>query len=104
MYVILTSKPGQFRTEFGPGLRPVESYEYRFCGAKKADFVIAELLHDTRITIVDETPPTTVNSVPSRRLESFDSVERARRALRHLTSFGRMDAQLLRRDATGAGA
>ena len=29
MYVILTSKPGQFRTETVDGLRPLEAYDYR---------------------------------------------------------------------------
>lgn len=101
MYVILTSKPGQFRTETGPGLRPVESYDYLFCGAHKARFVIAELLHDTKVTIVDETPPPSVNVIPSKHLERFDTVERARGALESLTAFGRMDATLLRQDLNG---
>ena len=32
MYVILTSKPGQFRTEIVDGLRPLEAYDYLFYG------------------------------------------------------------------------
>ena len=27
MYVILTSKPGQFRTEITEGLKPIEAYD-----------------------------------------------------------------------------
>ena len=46
MYVILTSKPGQFRTEIGAGLKPLDAYDYLFYGQKKAHFVIAELLED----------------------------------------------------------
>ncbi len=102
MYVILTSKPGQFRTESGPGLRPVESYDYLLCGTRKARFVIAELRHDTKVTIVDETPPACVNVVPSKLLERFDTVERARGALESLTAFGRMDTTLLRLEPNGA--
>lgn len=98
MYVILTSKPGQFRTEAGPGLRPIESYDYVFHGARKAEFVIAELLHDTKITIVDETPPPCVNSIPSKLLESYGTIEQARGTLNQLATFGRVRARLLRRD------
>ena len=32
MYVILTSKPGQFSTEIVDGLRPLEAYDYLFYG------------------------------------------------------------------------
>ena len=42
MYVILTSKPGKFRTELVEGLHPVATYDYVFCGRKRAEFVIAE--------------------------------------------------------------
>ena len=55
MYVILTSKPGQFRTEITEGLNPLEAYDYLFYGQKKAHFVIAELVKDdTRIRVVEE--------------------------------------------------
>ena len=43
MYVILTSKPGKFRTEAVEGVKPLEAYDYLFYGDKKAHFVIAEL-------------------------------------------------------------
>ena len=42
MYVVLTSKPGEFRTEITKGLTPVESYDYIFYGRKRARFTIAE--------------------------------------------------------------
>ena len=55
MYVILTSKPGQFRTEVASGLRPLESYDYLFYGETKAHFVIAELLEErTRIRVIED--------------------------------------------------
>ena len=57
MYVILTSKPGQFRTEVTEGLKPLEAYDYLFYGQKKAHFVIAELVRDdTRIRVVEDDP------------------------------------------------
>jgi hypothetical protein len=88
MFVILTSKPGQFRTEPTEGLRPVEAYDYSFCGRMRAHFVIAELTAPTRVRIVDETPPLVVNLVPTKFLEKFDTVEGARHELQALASAG----------------
>lgn len=102
MYVILTSKPGQFRTEPSPGLAPVETYDYLFYGRQRARFVIAQLQGEGRVKIVDEAEPPTVNLVPIKFLEKFDTLERARQELQHLCSFGDMDAQLVRVDAPAA--
>ena len=96
-YVILTSKPGAFRTELVDGLRVVETYDYVFCGRRRAIFVIAELERPVRLRVVDERPPEVVNEVPSKFLERFASVDAAMRELRHLTTFGGMDAVLCRR-------
>ncbi|MEH2567271.1 ferredoxin [Bradyrhizobium sp. AZCC 2289] len=95
MYVILTSKPGQFRTEIVDGLRPLAAYDYLFYGVKKATFVIAELLRDTKVRVIDEAwSPQIVNEVPSKFLEKFETPERAFSELQHLTSFGHMDTKL----------
>ena len=96
MYVILTSKPGQFRTEIGEDLLPVEAYDYLFCGRKKAHFVIANLTRDVKITIVDESSPPVVNHVPSKLLAKFETVEAARHELKSLTHFGDMDISLVK--------
>ncbi|MBL0945095.1 MAG: ferredoxin [Hydrogenophaga sp.] len=98
MYVILTTKPGQFRTEAGEGLQPIEAWDYVFFGRVKARFLIAELLTPTRVRVIDEGEPVTVNSVPSKFLESFQSLDAARRELQHLCSFGSMQASLQPRD------
>ena len=92
MFVILTSKPGQFHTEPGPGLTPVEAWDYVFCGNTRAHFVIAELTAASRVRIVDESGP--VNSVPTKFLESFDTIEDARKELRTLTTYGNMPVEL----------
>jgi hypothetical protein len=94
MYVILTSKPGLFRTELVDGLKPVATYDYLFGGRKRAEFVIAELVRDVRLRIIDETDPPLLNEVPSKFLEKFDTVEAAWRELKHLVAFGGMDAEL----------
>lgn len=101
MYVILTSKPGQFRTEAGAGMRPAERWDYLFCGRTKARFVIAELLEPTRVAVIDETGSGAVNRVPSKLLGRFESVEAARRELESLCGFGSVNTELVRADATG---
>jgi len=96
VYVILTSKPGQFRTELMDGLQAMESYEYTYCGRTRAHFVIAELKSPTKVRIVDETPPKVVNLVPTKFLEKFKTVEAARRELEALASSGGSEAALTR--------
>lgn len=96
MYVILTSRPGQFRTEPGEGLRPIEAYDYMFGGTRRAQFVIAELTWETRVRVIDEAPPPVVSLVPSKFLERFDSLEGARHELEQLTNFRSVRAALER--------
>jgi hypothetical protein len=94
MYVILTSKPGQFRTEAVDGLRPLEAYDYRFYGQTKAHFVIAELVEEsTKIRVVED-DSAIVNEVPSKFLEKFETTALALRELEHLTTFGHMETEL----------
>ena len=99
MYVILTSKPGQFRTEVTAGLAPVESFEYLCAGRTRARFVIARLEAPTRVRIVDETPPPVASEVPSKFLPTFASLEKALEALRQLASKGGGEDYVLRRVA-----
>lgn len=96
MYVILTSKPGQFRTELVDGLRRLESFDYLFFGRCKARFVIAELQAECKVTVIDETPPEVVNHVPTRFLEKFETLSLARDALRQLVREGDPDVTLVR--------
>jgi hypothetical protein len=99
MYVILTSKPGQFRTEVNEDLRPVEAYDYLFCGSVKAHFIIAELLTaSTKVRVVEDGTGI-VNHVPSKFLQRFETVEQAIAELKHLTALGRMDTALRKTDS-----
>ena len=97
MYVILTSKPGQYRTELVDGLRPVATYDYLFGGQKKAEFVIAELTGAPRLRVIDEAAPPVTSEVPSKFLARYETVDMAVAELRHLTAFGRMDTRLCAR-------
>ena len=99
VYVILTTKPGVFRTEVGDDVDIIETYDYVFYGRALAVFRIARLHGDTRLIVTEETPPYVVNRVPSKFLEKFSSVEAARKELAHLTRFGSMESTLTLRPA-----
>ncbi len=92
--VILTDKDGVVRTEADASLRPIEAYDYYFYGQHRARFTLAEVVHETRIRIIETDPAIPVNLVPSKLLEHFDTIEDARKQLASLTSYGRMDTQL----------
>ncbi len=94
MFAILTSKPGQYRTEIAAGVTPVEAYDYVFCGAVRARFVIAELGDARRLHVIDEGTPPIVNKVPVKFFPSFATLEAARRELQHLVKFGSMQVAL----------
>jgi ferredoxin len=98
MYAILTSKPGQFRSEAGAGLTELETYDYLLCGRLQARFVIAQFEGRARVRIIDDADPASVNSVPAKFLPAFKAIEEARAELEHLTRFGTLDATLVRRD------
>ncbi|MDQ0140798.1 ferredoxin [Cupriavidus necator] len=95
MFVLLTSRPGQFRTEPTDGMTAVEAYDYMFYGKPTARFVIAELAADTKVRVREETPPGIVNLVSTRFLDQYATLEAARDALRKLASFGSMDLALV---------
>lgn len=101
MFVILTSKPGQFRTEPVPGVEPRETWEYLFYGRPKAIFVIAELTEvkqTIKVRVIDESggdeAEPLVNHVPTKFLERFDTLAAAHEALQKLAHFGSMDLSI----------
>lgn len=96
MYVILTSKPGQFRTEMNDAFESVEIYDYFFCDRKRAQYVIARLLRDAKVRIVDESTPPAVNLVPAKMLPTFASVEQARADLRQLVGARNANSRLVK--------
>ncbi|MCE8033066.1 MAG: ferredoxin [Halomonas sp.] len=97
MYIILTSKLGEYDARPGQGIAPVECYEYFFYGRKKADFTIAEVTADQgRVSIVETGEGGQTNSVPLKFFEHFDTLEAARAELEQLVTFGSIDARLER--------
>lgn len=97
MFVILTSKPGKYRTELGAGLRPIEAWDYMFYGRLLAQFVIAELEGNPRVRVVDLADEPVVNEVPSKFLQKFASPDSARVELQNMAHFDQVEIALLPR-------
>ena len=97
MYVILTTKPGKFRTELGEGLEAVETWDYLFWDRRRAEFTIARLLGHPKVRIVEESASPTVNWVPSKFLPKFDTLDKARHELLQLAGVG---VRLVKRGTT----
>jgi hypothetical protein len=95
MFVILTSKPGQYRTTPSADIELIEAWDYVFYGRLQAHFVIGKLLRETKVQVVEDDESGTVNWVPSKFLERFDSMAQAHRELQHLCNFGSLDAKLI---------
>jgi hypothetical protein len=100
VYVIITSRPGEYRTEPGEHMDRVEQWDYTLEGRLRAQFAIARLDRETRVRIIEETAGGTVNLVSTRFLEKHASIEAARTALAELARFGTLDATLVRRDVS----
>ena len=94
MYVILTTKPGVFKTELGEGLTAVEAYDYVLFGRTKSQFVIARIEGSPKIRIVEDEPPYLVNLIPSKFLQKYQSIEAAYEELRSLAKFSSGDVRL----------
>ena len=95
MFVILTSKPGQYRTVPSADIELIEAWDYQFYGRLQAQFVIGKLLRETKVQVIEEDASGTVNAVPSKFLERFDTLAQAHAELQHLCNFGSLDAQLI---------
>lgn len=104
MYAILTSKPGQYQSQADDDSTVVETYEYLFYGRLKAIYQLIRLDRETRVRITETDPPYSSNSIPTKFLEKFDTVESARAELQQLVQFGQLDAQLVRRDPPSAAS
>jgi hypothetical protein len=66
MYIVLTSRPGQYRSEPTPGITPLETHDYFYGARHVAEFVVAKLDGDARVRIVEETASQAVNLVPTK--------------------------------------
>ncbi|MET1115021.1 MAG: ferredoxin [Comamonas sp.] len=95
MYVILTSKPGQYITHANADIELLQAWDYVFYGRRKAQFVIGRILRETKVRVADDSGGGQDNWVPSKFLERFDTLEGANAELAHLCNFGSLDAKLV---------
>jgi len=104
MYVVLTSKPGIYRTEPGADIELIAAWDYVLHERVRAHFQLGRLIRETRVRVVDEGDASSVNWVPSKFLERFDTPDDGRRELERLCRFGTLDARLVPVPLAGAGS
>ncbi|NKJ47668.1 hypothetical protein CIC12_13125 [Burkholderia sp. SG-MS1] len=97
MYIVLTSRPGQYRSEPTPGITPVETHDYFYGARHVAAFVVAQLEGEARVRIVEETEPQAVNLVPTKFFEKFATLREALRSIEALAAHAHADARVCRR-------
>ncbi len=103
MYIVMTSRPGQYRSEPTPGITPVETHDYFYGARHVAAFVVARLDAQARVRIVDESEsnddnePNEPNLVPTKFFEKFESVSEAVASLASLVGHDHAQARLSRR-------
>ncbi|GAB7386361.1 hypothetical protein BSNK01_01960 [Bacillaceae bacterium] len=96
-YLILTNKD-TFSTETsGPGLKPVESYDFFVFDQRKANYTITEVTEENiKITITDNEVKNAVNRIPLKLFPVFNSIEEAREELQQLVGPQSNETKLVR--------
>jgi hypothetical protein len=95
MFVLITSKMGEYQAEPESGLTPVKHYDYYFYNKKKAEICIARVDSDSaRVRITEVGDRGARNSIPIKFFESFDSLQHAEKELQHLASSTTLDVAL----------
>lgn len=94
-YLILTSRPGVYRTEPGPECQPVAAFDYLWCGRLRARYLIARLDAPARVRVIDEGEPASVNLVPTKFMPAFASVQDAHAELLALARGGGAESRLV---------
>ncbi|MDR3100319.1 MAG: hypothetical protein LBV73_25050 [Paraburkholderia sp.] len=97
MYIVLTSRPGEYRSEPTPGITPVETHDYFYGTRHVAAFTVAELDGEARVRIVEEAGSQQANLVPTKFFEKFATLPDALHSLEELTAKGHAQAHLVRR-------
>ncbi|WP_042267450.1 hypothetical protein [Paraburkholderia heleia] len=101
MYIVLTSRPGQYRSEPTEGITPVETHDYFYGVSHVAAFVVARLEGEARVRIVEDAVAggkQAVNLVPTKFFEKFATLREALASIEDLTGRGHDEARLVRRE------
>lgn len=104
MYIVLTSRPGEYRSEPTPGITPVETHDYYYGTRHVAAFVVAKLDGAARVKIIEDAPPHGENLVPTKFFEKFSSVAEALASLEALVGSEHAQARLSRREPVAPAA
>lgn len=104
MYAIIASKPGQYKAHVCGDAAVVETYEYMFYGKVKAVYQVIELQAEAQIQIIEDDPPQATNTVSTKFLEKFETLEAVRSELKQLITFGGLEATLRKCDAQNIGS
>jgi hypothetical protein len=100
MYIILTTKPGLYRSEATEGMRPIESHAYYYGDRHVATYIITELERTSSyVRIVETTPGGTINLVPTKFFDHFPTSADALDSLRELVAASNLGAHLVPVDA-----
>ena len=95
MYIIVTDKPGEYRSEPGDGITAVEAWNYVFYGRIRATYTVCEVRdRQARVAVIDADDETRVNPVPVKFFGSFADIPAARAEIESLVCFGSLDARI----------
>lgn len=97
MFVVLTSKPGIYRAQLKTASEIIESYKYYFYDRHLATFQIAKMDQPGYVEIIEENG--NVNKVPTKFLDSFDTLEEAKSEIDTLIRFGNLEVRLEKLDS-----
>jgi len=92
MYVVVTSKPGVYKSNLKADATILEAYKYYFYGEHLATFHLAQLQGDGYVEIVEDDGG--INRVPTKFLEAFDTLEEAKAEINELITFGSLEVRL----------
>lgn len=92
MFVVITSKPGVYKSTLDASAKLIEAYNYYFYEKHLATFHLAELQGDGYVEIKEEEGG--VNRVPTKFLESFNTLEEAKAEIDELITFGNLEVRL----------
>lgn len=100
MYVLLTSKVNEYDAVPDRGMTLIKTFDFYFYDRRTTVFSVARVdAADARVRITEVGEGGSVNSIPVKFFESFDSLEAAEAELGHLTDSPLMRLSLKERPA-----
>lgn len=85
MIVLVTDKPGVYKTELPANIHVECAFQYVFYGECKAIFKILRTTGDGHVAIVEDEAPHYRSSIPMTLLPTYDDISLAKRDIFDLT-------------------